>query len=307
VPYVVITLTRVLLSQYPSPIHCRYQDTYSEGSYYNSWKDTIAMERLGHSPFVLDLFGNCGVSQLTKIAEGASLHDLIKIARKNDSDFIASPSNILRIGFHVASAVGHLHSFDTDEVTSISHNDLCCHQYLLIDGVYKLNDFHLSSIILKNSEGNACLEEPARMNRNLDKMRAPEELLNRGTGRIRRDKVDVWLMGNILYSILTKKWWFEGMTTSKAREAIHSGNHSEIPPELLNNTNPAVQTLIKAINMAWTFNPNDRPCAQKIATMMKEALEKLDGGDDGIWRVSIPPLLQDHRYTDSDFYSNLLQ
>lgn len=278
-----------------------------EGSYHESWKDTIAMERLGNSPFVLDLFGNCGVSQLTEMAQGGNLHDLIKILRQFPNDeSIPSPNDNLRIAYHVAAAVEHLHSIDTD--ASISHNDLCCHQYLLVDGVYKLNDFHLSSITLKNNDGEECLQEPAGMNKNLDKMRAPEELLNRdGDGRIHRNKVDVWQMGNVLYLVLTKKWWFEGMTTVRAREAIMGGNHSEIPPHFLNSSNLAVQTIIKAINMAWTFDPNDRPGAKEIATILKQALEKLNGSVDDEWRVAIAPLPKDRRYTDSDYYNNLLK
>lgn len=77
------------------------------------------------------------------------------------------PRDKLRIGYQVAAAVGHMHSFDDDGIPSLAFNDLCCHQFLLVDGVYKLNDFHLSSVILKDSEGNACPQEPANMNHNV--------------------------------------------------------------------------------------------------------------------------------------------
>ena len=87
-------------------------------------------------------YANCGVSQLTELAEGGNLHDQMKIARQHGDKM--TPDDKLRIGYHVATAVADMHSIDGDE-PSMSHNDLCCHQFMFLDGVYKLNDFHLAS------------------------------------------------------------------------------------------------------------------------------------------------------------------
>lgn len=92
------------------------------------------------SPFVLDLYGmcfmvddeeyhiqqshlihtnklissgNCGVSQLTEKAQGGNLHDLIKMARQKGDSMV--PGDKLRIGYQVAAAVAHMHSFDGDD------------------------------------------------------------------------------------------------------------------------------------------------------------------------------------------------
>lgn len=159
--------------------------------YNNAWLDTIVMERLFSSPFVLDIYGNCGVSQLTELSKGGNLHDvstyrdkkdctmifisshltiikpqwqLIKIARQHGDHM--SPENKLRIGYQVATAIGDLHSVDGD-MPSVTHNDLCCHQFILIDGVYKLNDFHLASTLKQDRKGNACVDPPKSMNRNV--------------------------------------------------------------------------------------------------------------------------------------------
>lgn len=78
-----------------------------------------------------------------------------------------SPENKLRIGFQVATAIGDMHSCDDDNMPSVSHNDLCCHQFILIDGIFKLNDFHLASTLYKDRKGNACLDRPKSMNRNV--------------------------------------------------------------------------------------------------------------------------------------------
>jgi hypothetical protein len=89
---------------------------------------------------------------------------LIKIARQHGDRM--SPENKLRIGYQVATAIGDLHSVDGD-TPSVTHNDLCCHQFILIDGVYKLNDFHLASTLKQDRKGNACLDPPKGMNSNV--------------------------------------------------------------------------------------------------------------------------------------------
>lgn len=99
------------------------------------------MERTTASPFVLDVHGSCGVSQLIEYANGGNVHDLISLSRKNGGTM--TPLDKLKAGFHIASGTAAMHTMDSDNTPSLVHNDLCCHQFILIDGVYKLNDFNL--------------------------------------------------------------------------------------------------------------------------------------------------------------------
>jgi hypothetical protein len=105
-------------------------------------------------------------------------------------------------------------------------------------------------------------------------------------------------MGNILYYVLTKMWLFEGIPTKTAKQMLIDGKLSTIPSQFLNSTNSADLAMIKAIQMAWVYNPDNRPTAREIASFLKQHL-------DNTWRVDIDPLPPNHRYTDSDFYSNL--
>jgi hypothetical protein len=105
-------------------------------------------------------------------------------------------------------------------------------------------------------------------------------------------------MGNILYYVLTKKWLFEGIPTKVARQMLIDGKLSTIPSHFLNSSNSADLAMTKAIQMAWVYNPDDRPTAREIASILKQHLNN-------IWRVDIPRLSPNHRYTDSDFYRNL--
>lgn len=125
-----------------------------------------------------------------------------------------------------------------------------------------------------------------------DEERSPESLSYRVDGKeIHRAKSDVWNMGNVLFYLLAKKWCFEGMTTTEAKALLARGKHSEIPSFFLNSTNAADKAMVKAIEMAWTHNPDDRPTAREIADVLQQQLESSTNNEGSkIWRVSLPPL-----------------
>lgn len=141
----------------------------------------------------------------------------------------------------------------------------------------------------------------------LDKTRSPESLAYRSNEKeIYREKSDVWMMGNVLFYVLTKKWCFEGLTDDEAEQLLLNGTHSEIPSDFLNSKHPADEAMVNAIEMAWTYNPDHRPPAKKIANMLERQLKTsaTDVEGDGVWRVSLPPLPPDFRFTDTDMYEN---
>jgi len=150
----------------------KYDDGYRERHYEKAWRDTIAMERLTASPFVLDVYGNCGASQLTAYAKGGNLHDYIAIARRDGES--TSSLDKLKISYQVAQGVADMHSIDGTDEPTLVHNDLCCHQFVLVDGIYKLNDFHLTTIVKRNrTDGSVCLDFPHTPD--LERVRPPLE------------------------------------------------------------------------------------------------------------------------------------
>jgi hypothetical protein len=126
----------------------------------------MVMERLTSSPYVASIYGLCGTSQMTEFSDGGNIHDRIKEARliekgkrSKDLDVFGDHRNKAKIGIQVISSVADLHTFEKDGITSIVHQDLCCHQIVLIDGVYKLGDFHLSALLKKRQDtGEVCHE-----------------------------------------------------------------------------------------------------------------------------------------------------
>jgi serine/threonine protein kinase len=117
--------------------------------------DAKIMERLTKSHYVENIYSSCGMSQLLELGEGGCITDLVRAARKAGHDTM-DPNDKLKILIQIVSAVADLHSFEDDGIVSVTHNDICCHQFVLIDGIYKLNDFHIASMSKKDKSNNVC-------------------------------------------------------------------------------------------------------------------------------------------------------
>jgi serine/threonine protein kinase len=134
-------------------------DSFDPDFLEHGWLDTIAMERLTKSPFVMTIYGNCGFSQILELGE-FSFHDYVKHARQQGEK--TTPSDRLKIGFQLASGIADMHSIDGDR-PSLAHNDIDGGQIILVDGVFKLSDFHLASIKYEDQEGEVCHERPKNL------------------------------------------------------------------------------------------------------------------------------------------------
>jgi serine/threonine protein kinase len=108
-------------------------------------KDSIIMEALTKSPYIANVYGYCGMSQMVEYSNGGELKELIQENYLAEEDAI-DPIDNLKISIQVASAISDLH----DESISVIHGDLSVDQIILIDGIYKLNDFHLSEFLYWN-------------------------------------------------------------------------------------------------------------------------------------------------------------
>lgn len=116
-------------------------------------KDTMAMERLQRSDYILKIYGNCGSSQILEAASHGALYDQMVLAKNTDDapdGLLNDPQTNLRVSYHLAKAVADVHGIDGPNAISFTHNDIACDQYIFIDGVFKLNDFHYASNELRS-------------------------------------------------------------------------------------------------------------------------------------------------------------
>jgi serine/threonine protein kinase len=278
--------------------------------YHKARIDTMAMERLTSSPYVASVYGNCGGSQLVELAD-QNLHDLFKRRRQGSVELTSKQQ--LKIAFQLASAVADLHSFDNENEPSVAHLDICCHQFVLIQGVYKLNDFHMSVFLQYDSNStraNTTCPIHAAWDIGLAKLHAPEEQQIPSDDDEGGDwpdirnapAIDVYMLGNVLYTLLTSMWVFEGSSAMNAIKTMQSGSRA---PSMKTSEDAAIRAVQHAMSECWK-GVMDRPSASTIRNYLKEELSKLEGRTlPTPVKVLIPPLPRDHRYTDTDFYSNL--
>ena len=95
------------------------------------------MEQTTNSPFVANVFDFCGTSQILEHSGRGNLYDRVTVSRRAEKDSM-KPIDKLKILIHIAAAVADLHESGT------AHGDLAVEQFLFMDGIYKLNDFHNS-------------------------------------------------------------------------------------------------------------------------------------------------------------------
>mmetsp|Transcript_18290 Transcript_18290/g.25777 ORF Transcript_18290/g.25777 Transcript_18290/m.25777 type:complete len:480 (+) Transcript_18290:140-1579(+) len=282
----------------------KYRKDFTKGFYDAAAKDGLVMERLTKSPYVAGTYGYCGLSQLVEYSEGGNLHDLIKTSRMHDQD-PQTPIDRLKVGIQVATAVADLHSFEEDGIPSITHNDLCCHQFILVDGIYKLNDFHLGQFLHKDKNTNQVCQSRTNYNPRYTLLRAPEEQTRQN---VVVEKADDFMMGNVMYYVLAKKWLFEipGYSAARAVRHLHRGERSPFPDHILNSKDPADIAFMKGIEMSWTHEVEKRPSAREISDYLIAELEKIEGKkySGGAIRASIAPLPEGYRYSDSDYEDN---
>lgn len=113
------------------------------------------------------------------------------------------------------------------------------------------------------------------------------------------------MLGNVLYYLHSYHWLFEGMTNREAMRDNINGILNPIPDVLLNSTDGTVKALTRAITMCWRNDPQQRPSAREISNYLEDRLRLAGVNVEVPVKVIMPPLPSDHRYTDSDFYSNL--
>ena len=265
-------------------------------------KDGMTLEALSSSDYIIKIFGYCGSSQILELGDGGNVHDLIQ--RSRDHKVNLSYIDRLKVSIQLATSIADLH-----EYAHASHRDVCCHQFVNVNGVYKLNDFHLAKYTQHIPRTKQLC---ALSNANTyPKIHAPEEYYGRSIGNYNIDgeKADVYMLGNIMYNVLTNKWTFENYNRKEATKRMIKGFVPDIPSVILakNETNVAVNVLLKGIHMCWTSSVRRRPTARSVAQFLRSELAKILGKEQipSIIQVNVPPLEKDYSYSDRGFYKYL--
>lgn len=113
--------------------------------------------------------------------------------------------------------------------------------------------------------------------------RAPEEY----SYKPETEKIDVWSLGNVLYYLLTRREPFDKYNDDEIPVHVMEGNVPDIKDAtILNSTHPFDMTLLKVVKMCWEYDPEKRPSSRQVASILQEALNKLNWVQAGRLRFS---------------------
>ena len=252
-------------------------------------RDALIMDHLTASNHVANIYSYCGNSIASDFARRGTVSDLIWPLSGENNNMTASEK--LKLVFQVAQAVNDAHMYDENGLATVAHTDITPSQFLVFDdGSIKINDFNRCRFLMRNGKGGIC---PYKVTHNPGKFRSvsrthpifssksfsplqihshttcdqfqPEEYSYDN----QTEKVDIYSMGNVFYSILTGLWPFEDEDdVQKVQKDITIG----IRPSIEGISNDE-STIAQIIQLCWKQSPNERPTATEIVSLLQTKIE----------------------------------
>lgn len=106
----------------------------------------------------------------------------------------------------------------------------------------------------------------------LHKLRAPEEILDAPL----TEKIDVYSLGNVFYSILTGLLVNGEYTTSQAHFRIIHGKTEDIDVKYFESRSQAEYALVKIIQLCWIYDAEERPSVFDIVALLENEVKSFD-------------------------------
>jgi serine/threonine protein kinase len=115
---------------------------------------------------------------------------------------------------------------------------------------------------------------------NPGKNRSPEEYRYEG----QTEKIDVYSLGNLLYSLLQDEMPFHGIDDDETQELVKKGERPSVYADLWNSTDPVDQVLKQTMVMCHEEEQDKRASAREVEALLKDALRMVDPQ----WKVTDP-------------------
>ena len=168
-----------------------------------------------------------------------------------------------------------VHHLEEGGRPSIVHADIASTQFVYAEKeqIYKLNDFNRCRFLLWNQEKDeACGFE---VGNNPGTNRSPEEYAY----HLETEKIDIYSMGNIFYSLLTGLYPFENeeITEKEAQRKVRKGGRPAIDEKFQKSEDPYELALLKIIEMCWIQDPKDRASAAQVLGFISSELKRQIG------------------------------
>mmetsp|Transcript_32402 Transcript_32402/g.53580 ORF Transcript_32402/g.53580 Transcript_32402/m.53580 type:complete len:419 (+) Transcript_32402:156-1412(+) len=228
---------------------------FSEDSYELNRREAAAMGRLTSSPFVINIYGYCGLSALNELADFQfntlqRYNRFIRKGKKSAESYFMK----LQLASRVAVGVAHIHEIDGRP--SMVHYDLNPSNVAIVaDGKPKINDFNCAEFLRYNPKTNQTCGFKSRLQD--PPWRAPEDVTI-GNNNLLDEKVDVYALGHLLFTILTSR-----ILPGKLHARFRDTNE------------PALVAIRTAMEMCFEPDPTKRPSSRDIVAVLMDAVEKL--------------------------------
>lgn len=242
----------------------RYEHDFEDRNYDRHRRDALAMERLTGSMNIIDIYAFCGNSGVFEYAPGGDLEAMIWY-----SDDKWNSTEKLIVSYQVASGISDVHNIEGNGRPSIAHTDITTSQFVFSDGRYKLNDFNRCRFIAWNEKTNKQCK--FHVGNNPGNFRSPEEYKY----EMETEKIDVYSMGNVFYSLLTELWPFQDDNSEDAQRRVRNGKRPHISTRFRDSDDPAVKALLMAITMSWRQDPEQRATALEVKEFLQSQLKAL--------------------------------
>jgi hypothetical protein len=245
-------------------------------------KDAMVMELLTSSPRSANIYSYCSLSSVIEFAP-VDIEEYImpskgrhpKLIRRHadpeDHGLMEHPVNDhipphekLEIALEMAKCIAEMHGFADGP---IAHVDVQAGQFFRgRDGLIKLVDYNRAEALLYDIKADKYCKfvngPPAE-----GMFRAPEENIDAPL----TEKIDVFSLGNVFYSVLTGIMVHVNRGSSEAHQRIVEGITEPIADFYYDD--PKTAALAEAIELCWTYDAEERPTIFEIVQFLQRALD----------------------------------
>jgi len=242
---------------------CKKDFTHRE--YDRHRRDSVVMSLLTSSKHIPNMYGYCSNSGFFDYSSSGNLEDHIE---KQSEGGIKewTRQEKLKYSWQVSAALSDFHSLGgIKDSVSCSHTDIASDQFLLIDGVYKLNDFNRARFIRRNVN----THEPCTfyVSNNPGKYRSPEEYNYKNL----TEKIDVYSIGNIMWEILNLSWLFDDVKSKDVIKLVKKGGTPSLQHQ--DSWQDEELAIVDAIKMCWIYDPQERVTARDLELFLRNKLK----------------------------------
>ena len=223
--------------------------------------DASILDRLTGVQCVLQIYGSCGTSMMTELAD-------------SQSDFYAkvwdlTPLEKLSYSEHIASCLADIHAIDEEGNATIVHNDLHPGNVLFVDGEPKIADFNKARMLRWNTTSQQKCDFVSGQTE-IDPWVSPEKATNIPSNDESRD---LYNLGGLLYTILHQgRVPFEHVSPEVRLQMKLNGTLPTFDPEYVESNDTAIEAILQTIRGVLVPDPKERPRARQIGSHLRMIL-----------------------------------